>query len=362
MKIQTVLFCCLLAMGCSKKDTTVLTVPPNIPAPPVTPILTETPVTVYVAVSGWINSGQNVGKYWKDSIPTFVSDSTKSETVTGIAVSGQDIYLSGYLQGTYWPFAQYWKNGVVTKLTDSASTTTGIAVSGNDVYVSGYIYGQTTLATSFARYWKNGVPVALEVGTAQWGYTSGIVVSGSDVYVSGYSVNPAPGGGYTSIAMYWKNGVRVNVTDGTKFAEANGIAVSGNDVYVAGVESDPPNTNGIARYWKNGVQVSLTDGTTPTALSGICISGTDVYAVGNITIGTTGEIAAYWKNGNPVYLSQTTSQTGYANANALVISGNDVYVAGRMDYFPVYWKNGVAVPLKSGKLNDNGMGIVVVPK
>ena len=60
--------------------------------------------------------------------------------------------------------------------------------------------------------------------------------------------------------------------------------------------------------------------------------------------------------------NQTTSQTGYANANALVVSGNDVYVAGRLDYFPVYWKNGVAVPLKSGKLNDNGMSIAVIPK
>ena len=114
MNIRIVLCCCLLAVGCSKKDNTVLTVPPNIPTPPVTPILTDSPATVYVAVSGWINSGQNVGKYWKDSIPILVSDSTKSETVTGIAVSGKDVYLSGYLQGTYWPFAQYWKNGVVT--------------------------------------------------------------------------------------------------------------------------------------------------------------------------------------------------------------------------------------------------------
>jgi hypothetical protein len=44
------------------------------------------------------------------------------------------------------------------------------------------------------------------------------------------------------------------------------------------------------------------------------------------------------------------------------VSDNDEYVAGRQDYMPFYWKNGVVVHPTSGYLNDKGMGIVVVAK
>jgi len=45
----------------------------------------------------------------------------------------------------------------------------------------------------------------------------------------------------------------VNLTDGSKWAEAESIAVSGDDVYVAGFE------DGVAKYWKNGSPVNLGD-------------------------------------------------------------------------------------------------------
>ena len=45
----------------------------------------------------------------------------------------------------------------------------------------------------------------------------------------------------------------MNLTDGSKWAEAKSIAVSGNDVYVAGFE------DGVAKYWKNGSPVILGD-------------------------------------------------------------------------------------------------------
>ena len=45
----------------------------------------------------------------------------------------------------------------------------------------------------------------------------------------------------------------MNLTDGSKWAEARSIGLSGNDVYVAGFE------DGVAKYWKNGNPVILGD-------------------------------------------------------------------------------------------------------
>src|SRR5580692_11767920 len=84
----------------------------------------------------------------------------------------------------------------------------------------------------------------------------------------------------------------------------------------------------FARYWKNGVVTNLTSGlleysgTTivnyPTT-TGIFVSGNDVYLSG--LRGYTQ--ALYWKNGTPVFL--TTQQTTGAAANAIFVSGSDVY-------------------------------------
>ena len=50
----------------------------------------------------------------------------------------------------------------------------------------------------------------------------------------------------------------MNLTDGSKQAEAKSIAVSGNDVYVAGYE-DKGYYDFVAKYWKNGTPVILGD-------------------------------------------------------------------------------------------------------
>ena len=57
-----------------------------------------------------------------------------------------------------------------------------------------------------------------------------------------------------SRAVLWINGIAVNLTDGTRFAEARSVYVSDDDVYVAGYNGN------FAMLWSNGIPLGLTDG------------------------------------------------------------------------------------------------------
>ncbi len=156
------------------------------------------------------------------------------------------------------------------------------------------------------------------------------------------------------------------LTDGTHSAAANAIAISNGDVYVAGSEDDGKqvlNFAGdnveVAKYWKNGTPVALGDGTLNTSANAIFISGTDIYVAGstfetiqtptNSTYST--PVATLWKNGVPIYL---TDGLHFSTALSVYVSGTEVYVAGfaaqtaqKGDVAATLWKNGIPVKLSS---------------
>ena len=92
--------------------------------------------------------------------------------------------------------------------------------------------------------------------------------------------------------------------------------VSGTDVYVCGAEASPSDHD-AAKYWKNGVAVTLTDGTNKAFANAILLSGSDVYVTGYEFNGKN-FVAKLWKNGVATDLSDGSKRaqaTGIFLAN-----------------------------------------------
>src|SRR5579862_3184406 len=89
-----------------------------------------------------------------------------------------------------------------------------------DVYVAGNIYPVSGIYPgSIAAYWKNGLITKLTDSSSN-ADAEAIVVSNGDVYVAGYTT--ALSG--NERATYWKNGKEIHLSDGTTFAVASSIA------------------------------------------------------------------------------------------------------------------------------------------
>jgi hypothetical protein len=220
--------------------------------------------------------------------------------------NGHPAFLPGYTL-----LASGYGGGAVATHSDYVS---GIYISGNDVYVSGGsngYYADKDSSMQFARYWKNGVNINLTPGLVEkngttvvhYPMTTGIFVTGNDVYLSGLR-------GYNQ-ALYWKNGSPVFLTtEQTYGAAANAIFVAGKDVYVAGNQADASGNN-HAVYWKNGSVVQLSNNLSG-AYATTVVNG-DIYVAGVDYINGTG-YATYWKNGVPTHLGSH----GFANAIAVL--------------------------------------------
>ena len=149
------------------------------------------------------------------------------------------------------------KNGIETLLTNSTSYASGygIAVNGNDVYVSGYEYSSTT-GNDIAKYWKisnGGSPQATILSdSTNDAYANSIALNGSDVYTVGINDN-------NNTAIAWKNGVSSNLSSpGANYINAFSVFVKNNDVYCAGASFT--GATWTACYWKNGTEKKLTNG------------------------------------------------------------------------------------------------------
>ncbi len=134
------------------------------------------------------------------------------------------------------------------------------------------------------------------------------------------------------------------------------------DIYTCGYQY-----NGaipVATVWKNNVATALTDGTKEAFANAVVVSGKDVYVVGYEAIASVKHVVKVWKNG--IVINNLTDGTQYANAEGIAVSGNDVYVAGFEDdanYKRVakVWKNGIAtaLPISAAATSSSAHAVVV---
>ncbi len=225
-----------------------------------------------------------------------------------------DVYIAGYSKDTFEvEHAFLSKNGAQISLAGSevGSTATKVVVSNGDVYVLGEIDGKSTL-------WKNGQIFWQDTSTdVIASYANDLKVVGNDVYISGVQVDQS-----TNFApVYWKNGVKT-LLDNFDYASTIQpvlIDVSGNDVYVAALHYE--NTFDIV-YWKNGVRNIVSENTNHK-VTDLVVQGNDVYMAGYLDwIQGEPGVGVYWKNGIKTDVSNSLYITGIA------VENNNVYLAG----------------------------------
>ena len=181
------------------------------------------------------------------------------------------------ISNTGLPYAQYWKNGELIKLTTSHTFPHARAIFGvgNDIFVAGQASSRNDLySTIVGQYWKNGIVSNVE-STISARELLDLVVSEGNVYIAGNGRNSMQ----NLEATYWKNGIAVPLDEAIqKPSAARGIFVVGNDVYVAGSLT---RENNVAVYWKNGAVVNLGDPVRTSHAFSIAVSGKDVYVAGS---------------------------------------------------------------------------------
>jgi hypothetical protein len=342
------ILCCIFVLGACKKTN-----------PGVTP---STAVDVYIAGDVVTKNGNEAAAYWKNGQLMAVIDSIGlgyGSTAAGIAVNGNDVYMTGQEFLGSVPF--YWKNGVLVKLDLGAyknGTATCIAFIGNDLYVGGALQiGQSTNAYQPV-YWKNGVLNMLSGGYS----VNAITYSGSDIYFSGSVSQPGTSPGQADWGAYWKNGGQP-IIDTAMFA-ADYIAVYGTDVYLCGISFiNGPANNAQAVFTKNGKKTAILNN---SFTSGIATNGTDVF--------TSGFAVNAANNGYYPWAAKNTSVTPLSadegGTTAIGLNGSDVYIAGgtlntatNKPIFQGYWKNGTPISFNSGGYTSaSGGQMILVPK
>jgi hypothetical protein len=296
--------------------------------------------------------GQTITFKATDSSGPYSFTYTRVQPVTTIVYIAGSYEIGG--NNVYKPC--YWVNGVRADLdvpAGKSGSATGIAVSGNNVYVSGQY--ETDTATSVACYWVNGTKYDLSLPAGiTYSQTREIVVQGTTVYIAGQYRSGSNNS--TRKACYWVNGTRTDIiAPNSRNSDSIGIGVDETTVYLLGVHGP---TNDVLSF-----SFDMNDGTGSNAGIALVLPsgsgddnyydtpgtmmGTSIYIPGNVKISNI-QRACYWRNGYRTDLS-VLSGTTYSTAVSITAAGDSVYVAGRLEngdnHTACYWKDGTRTDL-----------------
>jgi hypothetical protein len=252
-----------------------------------------------------------------------------------------DVYICGTEQIGSDEYPRYWKNGEQFEIysANRPATATCIWVNDQHVFVGGRI-NEIGSVQNQPCYWVDDELFELnnDDGSVHCSIKDIYVKGENEVFTAGHIRDES---GWNK-AMYWNASIAVELTDGSKDAEAHGIWVDGNDVYVCGYEKDQAfGGSTVAKYWVNGVPVTLGSGEEDSFAYDIRVVNGDVIVVGTDAdmVGTqNGEQAVIWING---VRSEFTGSGGAAYS--VFADGDDIYVGGEVwagsETLPTYWLN-----------------------
>jgi len=314
-----------------------------------------------VFVAGFENNdAHSLARYWKNEKAITVSQNESA--LNAIGVNDNGVYVAGWERINNLQLANFWKNGTKTTLGTETSAVYAMAVNGTEVYTGGF---EIINGFSLPRYWHNNTgttvnvkdPIISQVVLGD-GSCYGLYCSANNVYAVGYYRNSQ--GRFSPWETTNGEVPAETIPNNDKHCSANGVFVYGSDKYVVGTQNNPTTGLAMATVWKNGNYTMLTDGNNSVGIArAVVVVGNDVYVAGYEQENYSGgglTFAKYWKNGVPVKLS-----TDNSIATGIAVFDNDVYVTGwenngNKDVVK-YWKNGTSVSLTDGIYTSAGNAI-----
>jgi hypothetical protein len=281
----------------------------------------------------------NIATIWKDGVITTLDNEGKSGIATGITYMGEDMIIPGHLRSTVTSAdaeAVYWKNEDLIKLDNNgqASEALAVFVEGNDLYFAGTVNNKAAI-------WKNGTVQELPTrGTRS--EAMGIFVDNGTVYAVGREVVSG-----RFVGVLWRDGEPTYLSEGSRNVHLYGVGVLNGSVYVSGAENHPDtgpaDANRLyARFWKDGEAEWLMEGPRLSYSRAVKIHNGHVFLIYD-------EVADGFGNNNLFVMKDGEQQQIFsgkpAQAAAIEVKGNDVYVAGYISYEAAYVKNGTEVIL-----------------
>ncbi|HTJ50067.1 MAG TPA: IPT/TIG domain-containing protein [Cyclobacteriaceae bacterium] len=314
-----------------------------------------------VFVAGYESNGAtSIAKYWKNE--KAIALSQNESALNAICVNDNGVYVAGWERINNLQLANFWKNGTKTTLGTGASAVYAMAVNGTEVYTGGF---EIIDGFDLPRYWQNSTGTTVNVkdpiiskDVLGNGACSGISYSNNTVYAVGSYRNSQ--GRFSPWETTNGEVPAETIPNNDKHCFANGAFLYGTDKYVVGNQNSPTTGLAMATIWKNGSYTLLTDGDNSVGVAkAVVVVGNDVYVAGYEQENYSGgglTFAKYWKNGVPVKLS-----TANSNATGIAVFDNDVYVTGwennGTQNVVKYWKNGTSVSLTDGTFTSAGNSI-----